>query len=140
VPQIREVQPVYWGALRPDPIELAVDGINVATGPNGSGKTTLLDAVKLSLGVDELGDRRAEQYLYDGGGEVGRSAERAMIKVVFDNPVSAGKRERVFADAGRGCEASEYVTAICEVTRGNRIRYAIAPGYIRWGGNGHSIE
>lgn len=140
MPQIREIQPVYWGALRPDPIELALDGINVATGPNGSGKTTLLDAIKLSLGIDELGDRKPEQYLYDPAGDGGGSADRALIKVVFDNPIREGKRERVFADAGRGCEASDYVTAICEITRGSRIRYAIVPGYIRWGGEGRSID
>jgi len=45
-----------------------------------------------------------------------------LIKVVFANPLKPGKCERVFADAGRGCEASEYVTAICEVTRGGPLR------------------
>ncbi|MBX6369820.1 MAG: AAA family ATPase [Rhodospirillales bacterium] len=140
MPQIREIQSVYWGALRPDPIELVVDGINVATGPNGSGKTTLLDGIKLGLGVDELSGRRPEEYIFDGGGDPSRRAERALIKVVFDNPIRNGKRERLFADTGRGCEASEYVTAICEITRGNRVRYAIAPGYIRWGGDDRSIE
>jgi len=140
MPQIEQIQPVYWGALRPDPIDLATDGINVATGPNGSGKTTLLDAIKLCLGVDELGGRRPEEYIFDGGGDASRRAERALIKVVFSNPVKPGKKERVFADAGRGCEASDYVTAICEVTRGNRVRYAIHPGYLQWGGDDHSIE
>lgn len=140
MPQIEQIQPVYWGALRPDPIDLATDGINVATGPNGSGKTTLLDAIKLCLGVDELGGRRPEEYIFDGGGDASRRAERSLIKVVFSNPVKPGKKERVFADAGRGCEASDYVTAICEVTRGNRVRYAIHPGYLQWGGDDHSIE
>lgn len=140
MPQIEQIQPVYWGALRPDPIDLATDGINVATGPNGSGKTTLLDAIKLSLGVDELGGRRPEEYIFDGGGDAARRADRALIKVVFSNPVKPGKKDRVFADAGRGCEASDYVTAICEVTRGNRVRYAIHPGYVQWGGDNRSIE
>jgi energy-coupling factor transporter ATP-binding protein EcfA2 len=140
MPQIEQVQPVYWGALRPDPIDLATDGINVATGPNGSGKTTLLDAIKLILGVDELGGRRPEEYIFDGGGDPNKRAERALIKVVFANPVRQGKRERVFSDAGRGCEVSEYVTAICEVVRGNRVRYAVHAGYIQWGGDGRSIE
>jgi chromosome segregation ATPase len=140
MPQIEQIQPVYWGALRPDPIDLATDGVNVASGPNGSGKTTLLDAIKLSLGVDELGGRRPEEYIFDGGGDPTKRAERALLKVVFANPVRPAKRERMFADAGRGCEASKYVTAICEVTRGNRLRYAIHPGCIRWGGEGRSIE
>mgnify|MGYP000515869694 CR=1 FL=1 len=140
MPQIEQIQPVYWGALRPDPIDLATDGINVATGPNGSGKTTLLDAIKLCLGVDELGGRRPEEYIFDGGGDAARRADRALIKVVFSNPVKPGSKDRVFADAGRGCEASDYVTAICEVTRGNRVRYAIHPGYLQWGGDDRSIE
>lgn len=117
-----------------------IDGINAATGPNGSSKTTLLDAIKLSLGVDELGGRRPEQYIFDGGGDPTKRADRALIKAVFANPVRPNKRERVFADAGRGCEVSERVTAICEVTRGNRLRYAVHPGYLRWGGEGCSIE
>src|SRR5262249_50133073 len=141
VPQIEQIQPVYWGALRPDPIDLAVDGINVATGPNGSGKTTLLDAIKLTLGVDELGGRRPEEYIFNGGeGDSAQRAERALIKIVFSNPGRPGKRDRVFADAGRGCEASDYVTAICEITRGNRVRYAIQAGYLQWGGDGRPIE
>src|SRR4051794_27490127 len=141
MPQIEQIQPVYWGALRADPIDLAVDGINVATGPNGSGKTTLLDAIKLGLGVDELGGRRPEEYIFNGGdGDSATRADRALIKLVFSNPVKPGKRDRVFADAGRGCESSNYVSAICEVSRGNRLRYAIQAGYLQWGGEGRTIE
>src|SRR5262249_36070545 len=100
-----------------------------------------LDAIKLTLGVDELGGRRPEEYIFNGGeGDSAQRAERALIKIVFSNPGRPGKRDRVFADAGRGCEASDYVTAICESTRGNRVRYAIQAGYLQWGGDGRPIE
>ena len=85
MPQAEQIQFYYWGALRADPIELAVDGINVATGPNGSGKTTALDALKLMLGVSEL-SRRPADYIFDGGGETHARGERALIKVIFANP------------------------------------------------------
>jgi len=54
MPRIEEVQFVHWGSLRPDPVPVLTDGINVATGPNGSGKTCLLDGIKLLLGVTDF--------------------------------------------------------------------------------------
>ena len=139
MPQIEQLQLVYWGALRADPIDLAVDGINVATGPNGSGKTTALDAVKLMLGVADLG-RKPADYIFDGGGEAGQRADHALIKAIFANPARPGRAGRVFADAGRGCEASAHVTAICEITRDGRRRYAVLPGPLMWGAPGRDLE
>src|SRR5262245_5739416 len=138
MPQIEQVQTVWWGPLLADAVPLAIDGINVATGPNGSGKTTFLDSIKLILNAD-LGRKPAE-YIFDGGSEeTGRRAERALAKVVFANPDRGGRQGRVLADAGRGCEAQAFVTAICEVTR-DRRRYAILPGYVAWGEREESLE
>lgn len=131
MPQIEQIQVVHWGPLRPDPVDLATDGINVATGPNGSGKTTFLDAVKLILGVDDLGRRPAE-YIFDGGGDPGLRAGRALVKATFANPERIGSAGRLFSDVGRGCELASHVTAICEVTRDGR-RYIILPGHVAWG-------
>jgi chromosome segregation ATPase len=140
MPQVEQIQTYYWGPLRADPIELAVDGINVATGPNGSGKTTSLDALKLMFGVSDL-SRRPADYIYDGGGEEGSErASRALVKAVFANPQGPGTSGRVFAAAGRGCEASEHVTAICEVTRDGKRRYAMLPGARVWGLDGADLE
>lgn len=131
MPRIEQLQLVHWGSLRPDPIELDPRGINVATGGNGTGKTSLLDAVKLILGVEQLKQKPAE-YIFDGRGDPARRAERSYIKVVFQNPIRSPRRGRIFADAGRGCEDSERVTAICEVTRDGRRRYMILSGAIAW--------
>ena len=140
MPQVEQIQVYYWGSLRADPIDLAVDGINVATGPNGSGKTTSLDALKLIFGVSDL-SRRPADYIYDGGGEEGvERAGRALVKAIFANPEGPGRTGRAFAAAGRGCESSAHVTAICEVTRDGKRRYAILPGARIWGHNGADLE
>lgn len=138
MPQIEQLQVVHWGPLRPDAVELTIAGINVATGPNGTGKTCLLDAAKLMLGVDDLKQKPGD-YIYDGGGDAARRADRAYVKAIFANPERPGSAGRVFADAGRGCEQSEHVTAICEVTR-ERRRYTILPGAITWGEDGRRLE
>jgi chromosome segregation ATPase len=139
VPQFEQLQVYYWGALRADPIDLAVDGINVATGPNGSGKTTGLDALKLMLGVFEL-SRRPGDYIFDGGGAAHARGERALIKVIFANPDRGGHAGRVFSDAGRGCEQSAHVTAICEIDREGRRRYALLAGAHQWGAQGRNLD
>ncbi len=130
MPQIKQIQTVYWGPFRPDPIELATDGINVFTGLNGVGKTCLLDAIKLMLGVDDLKAKPAE-YIYSSQ-EGSRRVDKAYLKAVFDNPIRSRQQGRVFADAGWGCENAENVTAVCEVTSSRR-RYTIFPGYLSWG-------
>ncbi len=130
MPQIKQLQTVYWGPFRPDPLELATDGINVFTGMNGVGKTCLLDAIKLMLGVDDLKAKPAE-YIYSSD-EGSQRVDKAYLKVVFDNPIRSRRQGRVFADAGWGCENAENVTAVCEVTRSGR-HYAIFPGYLSWG-------
>lgn len=140
VPQVEQLQLYYWGSLRAEPMELAIDGINVATGANGSGKTTSLDALKLMLGVSDLGRRPAE-YIYDGGGEEGSErASRSLVKAVFANPQGPGRTGRVFAAAGRGCESSAHVTAVCEVSRDGKRRYAMLPGAVIWGGAGSGLQ
>lgn len=134
MPQVKQLQLVYWGPFRPDPIELATDGINVLTGLNGVGKTCLLDAVKLMLGVDDLKAKPAE-YIYNGG-----RVDKAYIKTVFDNPLRSRRQGRVFADAGWGCGDALNVTAVCEVSRSGSRRYAIFPGYQPWGGPGRDLH
>lgn len=130
MPQIKQLQTVYWGPFRPDPLELATDGINVFTGMNGVGKTCLLDAIKLMLGVDDL-KAKPSDYIYSSD-EGSQRVDKAYLKAVFDNPIRSRRQGRVFADAGWGCESTENVTAVCEVTRSSR-RYAIFPGYLSWG-------
>lgn len=137
MPQIKQLQLVWWGPFRPDPIEFARDGINVFTGLNGVGKTCLLDATKLMLGVDDLKARPAS-YVFSGGDGAQR-VDKAYIKAVFDNPERPRNAGRVFADAGWGCNESANVTAVCEVTRSSR-RYAIFPGYKGWGENGRALN
>lgn len=147
MPQIEEVQFVWWGPFRPDTVPLAIDGINVATGPNGAGKTAFLDGIKLLLGTDQLKAKPAD-YIYvssasadngDGEGEPAHRAQRALLRAVFANPERGGGQGRVFSDAGRGCERAEYVTAICEVTR-DRRQYALVPGRTVWGGPGRDLD
>lgn len=132
MPQIEQVQVVHWGALRPDPIDLAVDGISVAIGPNGAGKTTFLDAIKLILGAPEL-KQTPKEYVYHGDESGQAAAVRALIKVTFSNPERPGRQGRVFAIAGRGCESQPHVSAICEVSKEGSPRFAILPGYLPWG-------
>jgi chromosome segregation ATPase len=148
VPQIEEVQFVWWGPFRPDTIPMAVDGINVATGPNGAGKTAFLDAIKLLLGTDHL-KAKPNEYIYvsgtstdpgdNGDGEPAHRAKRALLRAVFANPDRGRGLGRVFSDAGRGCESAAYVTAICEVTRDKR-RYVLVPGRIAWGSPGRDVD
>lgn len=130
MPQIKQLQIVYWGPFRADPLELATDGINVFTGMNGVGKTCLLDAIKLMLGVDDLKAKPAD-YIYSSDDDSQR-VDKAYLKAVFANPVRSRQQGRVFADAGWGCAETENVTAVCEVSRSGR-RYAIFPGYLAWG-------
>src|SRR5580692_2141106 len=85
--QIREIQFVHWGSLRPDILPLADPGITMFVGPNGSGKTCCLDGIKVLLGVSELGGTRTPAaYVFDGGSS-GRSAEQAWLRATFANPV-----------------------------------------------------
>lgn len=130
MPQIKQLQTVYWGPFRPDALELATDGINVFTGMNGVGKTCLLDAIKLMLGVDDLKAKPAD-YIYSSDDDAQR-VDKAYLKAVFANPIRSRQQGRVFADAGWGCAETENVTAVCEVARTGR-RYAIFPGYLAWG-------
>jgi len=132
VPRIEEVQFVNWGSLRPDPVPLLPDGVNVATGPNGSGKTCFLDAIKLLLGITGFAPgRTSARYIFDGGPN-GAPAERAWLRATFANPVTAADGARLFAPAGGGCEDAERVSVVCLVTADER-RYRVLPGLVRWG-------
>ncbi|MGH2816005.1 MAG: ATP-binding protein, partial [Actinomycetota bacterium] len=132
MPRIEEVQLVHWGSLRPDPIPLLIDGINVATGPNGSGKTCFLDGIKLLLGVTSFAPgRSSHRYSFDGG-PGGAPAERAFLRATFSNPVLAGSGERLFAAADERLRDADRVSLICLVTADSR-RYLVLPGLHRWG-------
>src|SRR6266702_556583 len=131
MPRIEEVQFVHWGSLRPDPVPLLTDGINVATGPNGSGKTCFLDGVKVLLGITSFAlGRSSAKYIFDGG-PGGEPADRAVLKATFANPLLPERAERMFA-AVPGCGETRRVTVVCLVTRQSR-RYRVLPGRIRWG-------
>jgi chromosome segregation ATPase len=132
MPRIEEVQLVHWGSLRPDPIPLLVDGINVATGPNGSGKTCFLDGIKLLLGITSFAPgRSSDGYIFDGG-PGGTPAERALLRATFANPVLPERGERLFAAAGDELRDADRVTVVCLVTAEQR-RYRVLPGLVRWG-------
>ncbi len=132
MPRIEEVQLVHWGSLRPDPIPLLIDGINVATGPNGSGKTCFLDGIKLLLGVTSFAPgRSSHRYIFDGG-PGGAAAERAFLRATFSNPVLAGRGERLFAAADERLRDADRVTVVCLVTADSR-RYLVLAGLHRWG-------
>jgi chromosome segregation ATPase len=132
MPRIEEVQLVHWGSLRPDPIPLLVDGINVATGPNGSGKTCFLDGIKLLLGITSFAPgRSSDGYIFDGG-PGGTPAERALLRATFANPVLPERGERLFAAAGDELRDADRVTVVCLVTAEQR-RYRVLPGLVLWG-------
>ena len=132
MPRIEEVQLVHWGSLRPDPIPLLIDGINVATGPNGSGKTCFLDGIKLLLGVTSFAPgRSSHRYIFDGG-PGGAPAERAFLRATFSNPVLPERGERMFTAADERLRDAELVSVICLVTADYR-RYLVLPGLHRWG-------
>ncbi len=132
MPRIEECQFVHWGSLRPDPVPLLTDGINVATGPNGSGKTCFLDAIKVLLGITSFGPGRSSaKYIFDGGSG-GVPADRALLKATFANPVLPERGgERMFAPIP-GCGQVDRVSVVCLVTKRDR-RYRVMPGRVRWG-------
>ncbi|HEV8423692.1 MAG TPA: ATP-binding protein, partial [Actinomycetes bacterium] len=132
MPRIEEVQLVHWGSLRPDPIPLLIDGINVATGPNGSGKTCFLDGIKLLLGITSFAPgRSSDRYIFDGG-PGGAPAQRAYLRATFSNPVLPARGERLFAAADQRLRDAERMTVVCLVTADSR-RYLVLPGLHRWG-------
>ena len=131
MPRLEEVQFVHWGCLRPDPVPLLTDGINVATGPNGSGKTCFLDGIKVLLGITSFAlGRSSTKYIFDGG-PGGVPADRALLKGTFANPLLPERGERMFA-AVPGCEDAPRVSVVCLVTTQGR-RYRVLPGRMRWG-------
>jgi chromosome segregation ATPase len=126
MPKIEELQLFHWGSAQPTAVELATDRVNVAIGPNGSGKTSFLDAIKLLLGVTKL-KQTPTRYIYNGGPVPDQRAQKATIKATFANPPGEGGL-RQFAHAGRGCGTAAHVTALCEVTAGER-RYVMLAGH-----------
>ncbi len=138
MPRVEEVQFVHWGSLRPDPVPLLGNGINVATGPNGSGKTCFLDGIKLLLGVtDFAAGRSPAKYMFDGAG-AGMPADRAYLRATFANPTGPDRHHRVFAWAGHGCERAERVTVV-SVVSGQERWYVVLPGRVRWGAEGRKL-
>src|SRR6266487_5995751 len=132
MPRIEEVQFVHWGSLRPDPVPLLTDGINVATGPNGSGKTCFLDGVKCLLGITSFAPGRSStKYIFDGG-PGGVPAERAWLRATLANPLLPGGGERLFAVVP-GCEDAEQISIVCLVSSKEGRRYRVLPGRLRWG-------
>jgi chromosome segregation ATPase len=97
-----------------------------------------LDAARLILGVESL-KQRPTQYIFDGRGDSERRAERAYVKAILKNPLRSVRLGRAFADAGRGCEYSDYVTAVCEISRDSRRRYTISAGATTWGEGGVTL-
>jgi chromosome segregation ATPase len=132
MPQIEEAQFVNWGSLRPDVIPLAAPGITIAVGPNGSGKTCWLDGLKVILGVADFSQRRTPASYIFNGGPSNIPADQAWLRATFANPVHPGRRHRVFAVAGNGCEDAEHVTVICRV-QGDKRKYLVLPGHVTWG-------
>src|SRR6266545_4374477 len=132
MPRIEELQLIHWGSLRPDPVPLLTDGINVATGPNGSGKTCFLDAIKVLLGITSFGPGRSSaKYIFDGWSG-GVPSDRALLKATFANPVLPERGgERMFAPIP-GCGQVDRVSVVCLVTKRDR-RYRVMPGRVRWG-------
>ncbi len=131
MPRIEEVQFIHWGSLRPDPVPLLTDGINVATGPNGSGKTCFLDGIKVLLGITSFAPGRSSaKYIFDGG-PGGVPADRALLRATFANPVLHDRGERMFAPVPGGGE-TDHVSVVCLVTKRGR-RYRMLPGRVRWG-------
>ncbi len=131
MPRLEEIQFVHWGSLRPDPVPLLTDGINVATGPNGSGKTCFLDGIKVLLGITSFAPGRSTtKYIFDGG-PGGVPADRALLKGTFANPLLPDRGERMFAPVP-GCADAQRVSVVCLVTTQGR-RYRVLPGRMRWG-------
>ena len=71
-------------------------GVNLMSGENGSGKTSILDAIKVALGVTDLGaDRSVDEYLRK------RASPYAMVRLVADNAVDPSTRRRPLDGLGR---------------------------------------
>src|SRR4030095_3785826 len=122
----------HWGSLRPDPIPLLIDGINVATGPNASGKTCFLDGIKLLCGVTSFAPgRSSHRYIFDGG-PGGTPAERAFLRATFSNPVLGGRGERLLA-AARARPADADGVWVFSLVPADSRHYLVLPGLHRWG-------
>jgi chromosome segregation ATPase len=93
---------LHWDIQPHQVLPLAM-GITLLTGENGSGKTSILDGIKVALGVTRLGgDRDIEKYLSKQARTV------AMVRVVADNRLLTGTRQRPFDRLGEF--ASDLVT------------------------------
>lgn len=71
-----------------NPTELVLErGLNVVVGPNGAGKSNLADAICFVLGrlsVKSMRAMKASNLIFHGG-QAGKPAQEAKVKIVFDN-------------------------------------------------------
>lgn len=139
MPQISEVQCIYWSSLDPSPIPFLPNAINTLAGPNGSCKTSLMDAIKVIFGINKLfEDRGPHAYIYENPVTGKGTAQHAIIKVAFSNPFNERGR-RPFGLIAPGMDTADTVTAICRVLRNGRREYALIAGPMDWTDTG-SIE
>jgi chromosome segregation protein len=72
--------------------------VSAIVGPNGSGKSNVAEAFRFVLGeqsIKSLRGKRGEDLIFNGAGGESR-ANRASVKIVFDNPIMNGGDTRLF--------------------------------------------
>lgn len=71
--------------------------VTAIIGPNGSGKSNVAEAFRFALGeqsMKSMRGKRGEDLIWNGSTEVGR-ANRASVKLVFDNPPSETDQKNI---------------------------------------------
>lgn len=71
--------------------------VTAIVGPNGSGKSNVAEAFRFALGeqsMKSMRGKRGEDLIWNGSTEVGR-ANRASVKLVFDNPPSETDQKNI---------------------------------------------
>lgn len=132
MPQISEVQCIYWSSLHPSPVALLPNAINTLAGPNGSCKTSFMDAVKVIFGIRKLfEDRSPHDYVYEDPVAGTSAAPHAIVKVTFCNPADDRGR-RPFALIAPGMDSSDFATAVCRIQRNSRREYVLLAGLLDW--------
>ncbi len=78
-------------------------------GPNGSGKSNAAEAFKFVLGeqsIKSMRGKKGEDMIFNGGKDIPR-ANRASVKLVFNNLPNSGKRHGASDGHGEGGSGSE---------------------------------